>query len=304
MVSLSGTLAPGTTYYQTTLYLDRGQCPVIELTVAASGSGEGQGDPQYPPEEETPPQETPQTRACMTISAVHEVPGFLFFPATTTEIAATIVVNGDDERTTPFQLCATATAQFMLYAADFTHGPQQQEAPFSRWEKYNTYSESWATISETQQAYVALESGAAYRAVYREEPLITIVPRETQDVCLDISAVLMYQEIPTTTQVTTPQFSTEPIFPQILVDDQTRYAPFQLCDAPGTQFLLIAESEHWTGKEEHLEFWKWQRYNAESGTWIDILLFMFGDVEPGRLSVDLQSGGQLRAVYRRATRLY
>ena len=96
----------------------------------------------------------------------------------------------------------------------------------------------------------------------------------------------------------------EPIYPQILVDGQARTAPFRLCDQPGTEFVLIAEEEYWTPQENRLEFWKWQRYNAESETWVDILIFMFGDVEPGQLNVDLQSGGRLRAVYRQATELY
>ncbi|MFC2083409.1 hypothetical protein ACFLSG_05190, partial [Candidatus Bipolaricaulota bacterium] len=79
---------------------------------------------------------------------------------------------------------------------------------------------------------------------------------------------------------------------------------FQLCDEPGARFVLVPESEHWTYEENRLEFWKWQRYNAETESWDDILLVLFGNVEPGQLSVNLQSGGQLRAVYRQSTGLY
>jgi hypothetical protein len=114
----------------------------------------------------------------------------------------------------------------------------------------------------------------------------------------------MYQEIGTTTAFTQPRFATEPIFPQILVGEQPRIAPFQLCGAPGTAYVLVPEAEHWTAEEAHLEFWKWQRYNAETETWVDIFMILLGDREPGQLNLTLQSGGRLRAVYRQVVEVY
>ena len=58
--------------------------------------------------------------------------------------------------------------------------------------------------------------------------------------------------------------------------------------------MLLPESEHWTIRELRLEFWKWQRYNTDTETWDEML------GAPSRLNVTLQSGGQLRAVYRQA----
>ena len=118
MAFVFGTFESGRTYTVVYQFIDPEQCPVVELTVTVTGSGEekpeGSGQTPY-----TPPDQ-PQTRACMTISAVHEEPGFLFFPATTTEIATSIVIDGVSERVTPFQLCATATMQFMLMAQSYT----------------------------------------------------------------------------------------------------------------------------------------------------------------------------------------
>jgi hypothetical protein len=142
--------------------------------------------------------------------------------------------------------------------------------------------------------------------VFREESAITVVPPSSpsERVCLDVSAVFMYQQIRTTTAYSEPQFVTQPINAQILVDDVARTTSFQLCGEPGTRFVLIPEEEHWTVQEDRLEFWKWQRYNADTDSWDDVLLLLFGNVEPGQLNINLQSGGRLRAVYRQAVELY
>ena len=234
----------------------------------------------------------------MTISAVYEEPGFFFLPATTTEISTAIVINGDSERMTRFQLCATSTMRFALMAEDYAITPSQEEAPFSRWEKYNVFLESWEFYSESTQVVLPLEGDAAYRVVFSGESPITIVPRQPgQQVCLDVSAVFMYQQIATTTAYM-PRFVTEPISVQILVDGAARTTSFRLCENPGARFELEAESEHWTIQENRLEFWKWQRYNTSTESWED----MSGAAQ--RLNVSLQSGGQLRVVYKQAVGLY
>jgi len=303
MGTVNGTFDPGMTYFVTYLLLDPGQCPIIEFTVTVTTPGEA-------PEQEQPnetPQTTPQTRACMTVSAAYEVPGFLFFPATITDISTSILVYGEGESITPFQLCATITTQYQLRANDYATGPSKEQAPFSRWEKHDSIEQAWVTYSESQQISVSLQSGASYRAVFSEGGVsVTFNPptAQQQRVCLDVSAVFMYQEIPSTTAYTTPRFSTQPINAQILVDDVATTTSFQLCNEPGARYVLIPEEEHWTLREERLEFWKWQRYNTETETWDDILLLLFGDVEPGQLTINLQSGGSLRAVYRQAVELY
>jgi hypothetical protein len=299
--SVSGTFESGRTYSATYLFLDAGQCPLIELTIIVTTPG-GSGDIGTP----TPPTQTqPPTRACMTVAAVYEVPGFLFFPATITEIATTIILDGQDERMTPFQFCATDGTRVQFLAGDTAEGPNDQQAPFARWEKHNPDQQTWETVSEKPLISVLVASGASYRAVFSEQPTWTVVPPTgRQQVCLDVSSVFMYQSIPTTTAYTEPRFVTEPITAQIRVDDVTRTSPFQLCGESGTEYLLIPEAEHWTAKEDHLEFWKWQRYVPETEIWQDIVYFTFGNVEPGRLSVTLQTGGRLRAVYRQYVSLY
>jgi hypothetical protein len=303
MGTVTGTFDPGMTYFVTYLLLDPGQCPIIEFVVTVTTPGEA---PQQEQPAETP-QTTPQTRACMTVSAAYEVPGFLFFPSTITDISTTIVISGETERITPFQLCATATTQYQLRAGDYATGPAKEQAPFSRWEKYDPIGQTWATYSDNQQIAVPLQSDASYRAVFSEAGVtVTFRPpaAQQQQVCLELSAVFMYQQIATTALYAQPQFITEPISAQILVDDVTRTAPFQLCDDAGSRHVLIPEEEHWTLQEEHLEFWKWQRYNTETESWDDMLLLFYGDIEPGQLSINLQSEGRIRAVYRQAVRLY
>jgi hypothetical protein len=302
MGTVSGTFEPGTTYSVTYLLLDPAQCPIIEFlfTVTAAGTPQDEGKPAETPT--TPP----TTRACMTVSSVFEVPGFLFFPATTTDISTTVNVNDQDERLTPFQLCAAATTQFGLRASDTASGADQVRAPFDRWEKYDPIEQSWVPVGENPLIYVPLQSGASYRAVFAQQGIGTIVPptARQQQVCLEVSAVFMYQQIGTTALYAQPQFVTEPINAQILVNDVARTTQFRLCDDPGSRFVLVPAEEHWTAREDRLEFWKWQRYNAETEAWDDILQLLFGNAEPGQLSVNLQSGGQLRAVYRQAVGLY
>ncbi|MEE8593934.1 MAG: hypothetical protein V3T03_07405, partial [Candidatus Bipolaricaulota bacterium] len=295
MVVVFGTFEPGRTYTVVYEFLDPAQCPLVELTITVTGAGREPDDSGQTPY--TPP-EQPQTRACMTISAVYEEPGFLFFPATTTEISTAIVINGDSERMTPFQLCATSTMRFVLMAEDYAITPSQQEAPFSRWEKYDVFLESWEFYSESTQVVLPLEGDAAYRVVFSGESPITVVPRPPgQQVCLDVSAVFMYQQIGTTTAYM-PSFVVEPISVQILVNGVPHTTSFRLCDNQGARFALEAESEHWTIQENRLEFWKWQRYNTATESWDDMSGAARG------LNVSLQNGGQLRAVYRQAVGLY
>jgi len=299
--SVSGTFAAGTTYSVTYLLLDPGECPIVEFEVLVTGEGEGPNDGPS-----QIPGTTPPTRACMTISAVVEVPGFLFFPATTSDLSTTIIVNSEQERVTPFQLCEAVTTQFALNAGETAYGPDQSQASFDRWEKYDPIEQTWISVGESPYIYVPLQAGSSYRAVFAEGSIGTTTPTPSrqQQVCLSVSAVFMYQRIATTALFAQPQFVAEPINPQILVGEEARDAPFQLCGAPGTRYVLVPQEEYWTIEENRLEFWKWQRYNAETETWDDILQLLFGNVQPGQLTVNLQSGGQLRAVYRQNTEVY
>jgi hypothetical protein len=53
-----------------------------------------------------------------------------------------------------------------------------------------------------------------------------------------------------------------------------------------------------------LVFWKWQRYNAATKTWDDILIQLTSETQPTNvLSMILENGAQLRAVYRQAIQL-
>ncbi|HDS28992.1 MAG TPA: hypothetical protein ENN96_00745 [Candidatus Acetothermia bacterium] len=233
---------------------------------------------------------------------MHEVPGFLFIPTTQTELSTTIVVDESQERVTPFQLCAVAGTRFGLWAGESAVGKDDQSVPFRRWEQYNETEGVWETISEKPVISVSLSPGAEYRAVFGEGAVWTFVPR--QQVCLELSSVHMIQQIPSTTTYTQPTFTVDPIQATILVGDVERVTPFRLCDEPGAQYVLIPQAIHWTAQEQRLEFWKWQRYNAETEEWEDLIYLLLGNVAPGQLNVSLREGGHLRAVYRYSTMLY
>jgi hypothetical protein len=275
-------------------FIDARQCPVGTLTVLI---GTGEGATGIPPE-------TQPSQICMTISAVQEQPGFLFFSGSTTEIAARITVN-DSVRETAFQLCGALRERFLLIAEEVYWTVQKEQIPFERWELFNTSSEAWETVSEEPFLSVTLVNGAHYRAVYAEGPVIRVTPTPTQPSettrpCLTVGAIFAYQTIGTAMlrTTTTPQIAEEPISVQITVNrSQYRMTEFTLCGDAGTTLTLQAPEEHYTEQEARLAFSHWERYNDASSSWS-------GFSESPALQITLQQGGQLRAVYQQAESLY
>ena len=144
-------------------------------------------------------------------------------------------------------------------------------------------------------------NGASFRALYVGESPGTVTPttpsQESSEVCLGVDAVFTYQRIGTTTAYQQPLVE-EPIAVQITVDQrQYQTTKFALCATPGTQYFLQAPEEHWTVQEQRLVFSHWERYDPIEQTWIPFS-------ESILLRVTLQSGGQLRAVYRSGAGMY
>jgi len=230
----------------------------------------------------------------MTISAVQEQPGFLFFSGSMTEIAARITVNDGVQETT-FQLCGALRDHFLLIAEEVYWTVQKEQIPFARWERFNASSEAWETVSEEPFLSVTLVNGAHYRAVYAEGPLLRVTPTppsETTRPCITVGAVFKYQRLGTTATHAIPQTVEEPLSVQITVNSsQYRMTEFTYCDNAGTTVMLQAPGQHYTGQEERLAFSHWERYNDASSSWD-------GFSESPALQITLQQGGQLRAVYR------
>jgi hypothetical protein len=270
-------------------FVDAHQCPVGTLTIEI-GTGEA-----------PPPTQTPESqRACMTIHAAYEQPGFLFIRGTTVNISVPITINYEDTRETTFQICGTPRQQVLFIAPETYWTEEQQEVPFARWERMNTATGEWEPVSESPALATTMVDGASFRALYTGEPLVTVTPtppQQASEVCLGVDAVFIYQRIGTTTAYQQPQ-TEEPIAVQITVNQsQYQTTKFALCATPGTQYFLQAPEEHYTAQEQRLVFSHWERYDPIEQTWIPF-------AEALLLRVTLQSGGQLRAVYRSGASMY
>ena len=294
--TVTGTFAAGVTYSVTFEFVDAHQCPVGTLTILIGAEGT---PPTQTPEPETPQTETPQTtRACMSVAAVYEQAGFLFFRGSTTSISVPVLINYDETRETAFQLCGTPRQQVLLIAEETYWTEAKVEVPFDRWERLNA-SGAWETVSEEPYLSVTLVNDASYRAVYAGASQGTTTPTTPQqsEACLGVDAVFIYQRIGTTTAYQqTP--TEEPLSVQITVNqNQYKTTKFALCAAPGTQYYLAAPQEHYTATEQRLLFAYWERYDAQEQSWV-----AFSEAQ--MLRVTLQSGGQIRAVYRSGTTMY
>jgi hypothetical protein len=114
----------------------------------------------------------------------------------------------------------------------------------------------------------------------------------------------MYQRIGTATHLTTPQFYTDPISVQMTIDGKTRRTTdFDLCGSSGTTYALTTPEEFWTQDKQRLEFWKWQQFNEQEQVWEDLLVLRLFGTPSNELTVRLDVGGSLRAVYRSSTAL-
>jgi len=232
-------------------------------------------------------------RACTTVRAAHETPGFLFFSGTISDTATQILVDDEVTYTTAFQLCGEVGYQHLLRApAEIT--AEDEQVPFDRWEEYDPTTDTWGTISTEPVLPVVIEQGLTVRAVYLSEGVrITIEPTTP---CVNVSAVHQYMTAGTaTTTYAQPQTQNDPIVVTIVVNrDEERTTAFDLCGRAGTQFLLQPQQEAWTRDQRRLVFSHWERYDASEEAWIP-----FSEAE--LLLVTIQQGGQLRAVYREAT---
>ena len=277
--SLSGTFPASGLYAVRYLFIDRQQCPVAELIVLISVTGGGQE----------------AARACMTVRAAFETPGFLFFSGTITDIAIQIRVDNTETYTTAFQLCGEVGYQHLLRApAEII--AEGERIPFDRWEEYDPATDTWGTISTEVVLPVVIQHGLTVRAVYLAEGGWVEVEPTTP--CLSVSAVYQYTAIGTATTYSQPQVHSDPIVVTILVDgDEEWTTAFELCGRAGTQFLLQPQHETWTQEQRRLVFSHWERYDASEEAWVP-----FSEAE--LLLVTLQQRGQLRAVYREATEPY
>jgi hypothetical protein len=277
--SLSGTFPSSGLYTVRYMFIDRQQCPVVELIVLVSATGGRQ--------------ET--ARACMTVRAAHETPGFLFFSGTIADIATQIVVDGSETYTTSFQLCGDEGQKHLLRtSAEITVNDEQ--VPFDRWEEYDPGSDSWETISEELALSVVLQQGLTVRAVYLSGGLEIMIEPTTP--CITVSAVHQYMMVGTPTTYTQPLTETDPIIVTVVVDRSEEHTTaFDLCGRAGTQFLLQPQLETWTREQRRLVFSHWERYNAAEEVWV-----AFSEAQ--LLLVTIQQGGQIRAVYREASQNY
>jgi hypothetical protein len=287
---VSGTFAAGMSYYATFEFLDARQCTVVRLLVTLSTGRTSE------PEQ--------VARACTSISAVQESSAFLFLGTRMAEISATIVVGYAEERVTPFQVCDAAGMKLMLQAAATAGAVGASSSPFARWEKLSPATGAWETISTETAIVVVLEPDAQYRAVYAQKGFTFTPGTRVTQACMEVSSVLMYQRIPLVTAAV-PEFATDPLTAPISVGrDTPQDTSFRLCGTPGATYILQAASEYWTREQVKLVFWKWQRYNAATEMWDDILIQLTSETQPTNvLSVILENGAQVRAVYRQAIQL-
>jgi hypothetical protein len=287
---VSGTFAAGMSYYATFEFLDARQCTVVRLLVTLSTGRTSE------PEQ--------VARACTSISAVQESSVFLFLGTRMAEISATIVVGYTEERVTPFQVCDAAGMKLRLQAAATAGAAGADPLPFARWEKLNAATGAWEAVSTEAVIVVVLEPDAQYRAVYAQKGFTFTPGTRVTQACMEVSSVLMYQRIPLVTAAV-PEFATDPLTAPIGVGrDTPQDTPFRLCGTSGATYILQAASEYWTREQVKLVFWKWQRYNAATKTWDDILIQLTSETQPTNvLSVILENGAQLRAVYRQAIQL-
>jgi hypothetical protein len=302
----SGTFAAGRMYRVVLEFADARKCPVRTLTVLI-GTGRSQ----------EPGGETQQ--ACMNISAVFEqqqvgLLTMLFRGSAMAEIAAQVTINGVETRTTAFQLCGALRQQFLLVAAKEAYGPQQVRLAFNRWELKNPGSDDWSVVSEEPSLSVYLVSGASYRAVYVAVTIGTTTPGTvtpgtpvpgttvpgtlTRQPCLLVSAVYVYETVGSTA-VYPPTSRTveEPISVVVVVNgSESRSTDFQVCGTAGARLSLQTSAEAYSQDKQRLAFAYWERYDSSAG-WQAF-------AETQTLTVTLQQGGQIRAVYHRSTALY
>jgi len=297
--TVTGTFAAGVSYRVELEFADSRKCPVGTLTVLI-GTGRSQG-----------PTETQQ--ACMNISAVFEqqqvgLLTMLFRSSAMTEIAAQVTINSTETRTTAFQLCGTLRQQFLLVAAKEAYSPQQVRLAFNRWEQKNPGSDDWSVASEEPSLSVYLVSGASYRAVYQAITIGTTTPGTTipgtatptpsAQPCLTVGAVYVYETVGSTA-VYPPTSRTveEPLGVVIVVNgSERRTTEFRVCGTSGVRLSLQASAEAYSQDKQRLAFSYWERYDSSTG-WQAF-------AETQTLTVTLQQGGQIRAVYHRSTALY
>ena len=215
-----------------------------------------------------------------------------------------ILVDFEELFETTFQLCGSPRQRFGLIAEEVYWTEEQEEVPFARWERMNTVTGEWETISGEPFLSTTMVNGASFRAVYGgEEWSITATPTpvdprpEPTEVCLSVDAVFVYREVMRTGSY--GQTVEYPLSVQIAVN-QTQYqtTKFALCAPRETQFYLQAPTDHFAEQQyEELAFSHWERYDTIEQAWIPF-------AEAVMLRVTLQSGGQLRAVYHAADEMY
>jgi hypothetical protein len=112
---------------------------------------------------------------CLNVSAVYvyEMLGSTaVYPPTmrTVEepLSVLIVVNGNERRTTDFQVCGAAGARITLQASAEAYSANKDRLVFSYWERYNSSTGSWEAFSEVQMLLITLQQGGQIRAVYRQ----------------------------------------------------------------------------------------------------------------------------------------
>jgi len=166
--SLSGYIPAQVTKYQLVFALyDQAECDVIHLTVLLNVGGSV---------EVTPP--PTQTSICVHVTAVvasSQMRTTTAYLPQFTEIAVKMAVNGNLQRTTPYDLCGSAGTQFMIQTqADFW---TQQEAHliFQGWQKLNEQTQQWEPLSSDQRVTqnpiftLILQNGGSLRAVYQQQ---------------------------------------------------------------------------------------------------------------------------------------
>ncbi|MEN6369076.1 MAG: hypothetical protein ABFD77_05200, partial [Thermotogota bacterium] len=118
---------------------------------------------------------TPATQPCLSVSAVYvyqTIGGVTRYPPTTQTveepISVVVVVNGNESRTTSFQVCGSAGARITLQASAEAYSANKDRLGFSYWERYNSSTSSWEAFSEAQTLLITLQQGGQIRAVYRK----------------------------------------------------------------------------------------------------------------------------------------
>jgi len=275
---------PGTYQISFALY-DRNQCFVIELTVYVVV-----GQPSEPePEPE---------QACGKPTSLQwdfgEVEGGTFHFLTARQIPTDI----------RYQINSAGVIAAELLSSNL---PGQAEFNLDLDNHIGTLSGFMPEQAATYQLVFALYDQAECEVI-RLNVLLNVAgstqetppPTQTERICVDVSAVAIVQTIGTATTYRQQVSEPEAIAVQMVINGQQYYTtPFQICGSQGDTIRIEAEAEFWTHTEQRLPFAAWQKRewdNAEQQwTWVTISQSQF-------LSIRLEQGGSLRAVYTQSAR--